>query len=451
MTLKPPKNAVKKRMSGGSDAWSVQIYNSFHSFFNNFVRDDSFKKDTIKYAILSAVVIFVSYIIFTSSQNSEAAISDTYVYAFMICIPLIIMFGIILNVGTDSNATTMFMKTLGVVLFITLFSYLYSKMSSTYLVYASYIVYGLSFLIILVGLAIVYNFFIDKLSRLEGWSGFFAELLFFLPCLLDDLVKYIMNEINITPNSVYVFIVIEILLILIYFYLPQLVGQFTNDKDNSIVLLNLPKKLNKDEFVIASSDVLKMYQSPSEYLNNQNMNLYRDNYCLSMWVLINPQNSSTAAYTKETEIFKYAFTDEAGIQHVKPMVRYYGGGDGKDIVQERDKYIFYFSKYPPTETYDSNENASYEISLPNQKWNQFVFNYNRNNVDLFINGNLERSFSMHNAMPQYNPEDQITVGSPNGLDGSICNVVYYKHSLSPQQIALNYNVYMNSNPPVIKI
>jgi hypothetical protein len=101
---------------------------------------------------------------------------------------------------------------------------------------------------LLVGLAIVYNFFIDKLSKLEGWSGFFAELLFFLPCLLDDFVKYIMNEINITPNSVYVFIVIEILLILIYFYLPQLVGQFTNDKDNSIVLLNLPKKINKEEF-----------------------------------------------------------------------------------------------------------------------------------------------------------------------------------------------------------
>ena len=445
MKIKLSKNTVKKRISGGS-------YNNYtDSLFDNFTKDDNLKTDIIKYTILSILVVFISYIVFTSIQNTEAAISDTSLYIYIISVPLIIIFGIILNIGIDSNASFMFIKTLGVVLIVALLSYLYTKMSSTNLVYTSYIIYGLTFLIILVGLAIVYNFFIDRLSRLEGWSGFFAELLFFLPCLFDDFIKYIMNEINITPNSVYVFIVLEIVLILVYFYLPQLVGQYANDNDNSIMLLNLPKKLNKDEFVIASSDVLKMYQSPSEYLNNQNTNLYRDNYCLSMWVLINPQNSSTAAYTKETEIFKYAFTDAAGIQHVKPMIRYYGGGDGKDILQERDKYIFYFSKYPPTESYDSNKNASYEISLPNQKWNQFVFNYNRNNVDLFINGNLERSFSMHNAMPQYSAEDQITVGSPNGLDGSICNVVYYKHSLSPQQIALNYNVYMNANPPVIKM
>ena len=34
------------------------------------------------------------------------------------------------------------------------------------------------------------------------------------------------------------------------------------------------------------------------------------------------------------------------------------------------------------------------------------------------------------------------------LDGGICNMVYYKHPLSPEQIALSYNTMALSNLPV---
>ena len=39
-------------------------------------------------------------------------------------------------------------------------------------------------------------------------------------------------------------------------------------------------------------------------------------------------------------------------------------------------------------------------------------------------------------MPTYNDLDNITIGDENGLDGAICNVTYYKHSLTADQIAL---------------
>ena len=42
-------------------------------------------------------------------------------------------------------------------------------------------------------------------------------------------------------------------------------------------------------------------------------------------------------------------------------------------------------------------------------------------------------------MPVYNDLDPITIGEENGLDGGICNVVYYRHPLSPEQIAMSYN------------
>ena len=78
-------------------------------------------------------------------------------------------------------------------------------------------------------------------------------------------------------------------------------------------------------------------------------------------------------------------------------------------------------------------------------------NYNRNIVDIFVNGVLERSFTMMNNMPIYNDLDTITVGDEIGIKGGICNVVYYKHPLTKEQIAISYNSKMSANPPVASI
>jgi len=75
-------------------------------------------------------------------------------------------------------------------------------------------------------------------------------------------------------------------------------------------------------------------------------------------------------------------------------------------------------------------------------------NYNRNKVELFINGHLERTFVMNDNMPIYNDLDQISVGDNDGIDGGICNVRYYKHPLSPEQIALTYNTMILSELPI---
>ena len=110
--------------------------------------------------------------------------------------------------------------------------------------------------------------------------------------------------------------------------------------------------------------------------------------------------------------------------------------------------VFYFSKYPPTNQYNTSKHTFYDVTLENQKWNQITLNYNRNKVELYINGTLERTFVMTQDMPQYNDLDQISIGEDNGLDGAICNIVYYRHPLSPEQIALSYNTTLLSNLPV---
>jgi hypothetical protein len=158
-----------------------------------------------------------------------------------------------------------------------------------------------------------------------------------------------------------------------------------------------------------------------------------------MWLFLNPQNASSASNNREVELFSYGYADKEGIQHVKPMIRYYGGGDGKDQVSERGKLIFYFAKYPPSKEYQYEKNTFYDVPISMQKWNNIVINYNRNVVDIYLNGHLERSFTMTGSMPQYSDLDNIRVSSKDGLRGGIKNLVYYQHPLSFEQIAYQYN------------
>jgi hypothetical protein len=53
-------------------------------------------------------------------------------------------------------------------------------------------------------------------------------------------------------------------------------------------------------------------------------------------------------------------------------------------------------------------------------------------------------------MPEYSVLDSITVGDDNGIEGAICNVVYYHHPLNAQDVANSYNLFMNFNPPINK-
>ena len=279
------------------------------------------------------------------------------------------------------------------------------------------------------------------MSKLKGWPGFIAQLIFYVPCVLWDLWYYILDQFKLTSYSVYSFICLEIVLIIMYLYLPDIASEITG-MSNSIQLVDNVIYLNKGKRVVASSDVLKIPPTPDQHVVS-----YLTNYSISMWVYVNPHSPNTEAYNKETEIMSYGFTDSNGVQHVKPMIRYYGGGLNDQPI-ERNKYVFYFSKYPPTNQYVSEKDTFYDVTIPNQKWNHIVMNYTNNNVDIFINGVLERSFSMVNTMPIYNDLDTITVGDENGLDGGICNVVYYRHPLSDEQIAILYNSKMSSDPPI---
>jgi hypothetical protein len=448
---------------------------------------------SLKYFALGFAFFAVSCLIVHALINQDTITTNFSRYFFIVLFVLSMIFITSLNIGEDYESTTLFFKVAGICVALAVAFYALSFVFSKIPAFAgtiSYVLYAVAGLTLL---AIASRTFLRYLSRLTGWPGFIAQLIFYIPCMLYDGAYYVMEQINMTSWTVYFLIAIEIMVILLYYYLPSLVKTAAQDPTNASVLISDLVPLNKEKKTVATSDKLR---------STGEAKTYRRNYCLSMWLYINPKSPSSLAYAKETEILSYGFTaykftfnyaDAAGkvrsvslssdqiksidadpsnlpgttnpkailtdasgnkytifksdiskpepVQNVKPMIRYYGGGGRDDIPEERDKLVFYFAKFPPSQSsFDASNNSFYDVTIPNQKWNHIAVNYNRNRADVFINGNLERTFDMANSIPEYSELDTITVGEENGIEGAMQNLVYYHHPLSQGEIVNIYNL-----------
>ena len=416
------------------------------SLLENIYRDDDIGKETrrilLKYSLTSIIFLFATSLLLSIIMNTGTADYNIQKYFFMYALPIFFVFGIVLSLQKNLESTKFFLKLLSLTAVFVAFLYYYIHhvgSIETYL-WSNYII---STVIVIFGLAILYQGLIGYMEKLQGWPGFIAQLIFFLPCIVYDLWNYFLEQIHLTPYSIYILILLEILLIVVYMLLPS-ISDKTTGRDKALVLLEDVAFLNQQK-IVASSDALKMEDIiPS----SANAHHYNRNYAISFWLYVVPHPPNHEAYTKESEILSYGYQDQKGMEHVKPMIRYYGGGGGDDQTIERNKLVFYFTKYPPTEQYDSDEHTFYDVTIPLQKWNQVALNYNRNQVEIYLNGVLERTFDLKNNMPLYDDLDTITIGQENGIQGGICNIAYFRHPLSPEQIALSYNATILSDLPL---
>jgi hypothetical protein len=291
---------------------------------------------------------------------------------------------------------------------------------------AAYSMYVLSISIVLVGMAILFNVFLNFFKSFKGIAGLLVNIIFFLPCLLTDFISYITNEYKSTPNKVLTLFGIELVLLLLYLYLPEFLTKISV-KDGVPVLekyvyLNEETVISLEDNIIKKSDHIKTFAQDNENVSRE--------YSFSMWVFLNQHSTSTSSYNKETNIFDFG--------NGKPKITYY---NNKNDPKNKDVYRIYF-------TNEMNSKNYYDLQIPNQKWNHIVFNYKSTYVDLFVNGKLLRTFTFNKKIPSYDLGDLITIGSNNGLSGSIANIRYYQKNLSKQQINNIYNILMNKNPPI---
>jgi hypothetical protein len=85
-----------------------------------------------------------------------------------------------------------------------------------------------------------------------------------------------------------------------------------------------------------------------------------------------------------------------------------------------------------------------EIHL--QKWNHILVNINTGTVDIFWNGKLYKS--VEGIVPEKSAQF-VDTGAVDGIDGIICNVMYFERPLAINKIKDLFHSFKNYNPPIV--
>lgn len=428
-----------------------------------------------KYIIAAYVLVIICiigvYNYISLASNDEKAFTKNFMYNIIVIIfPIILILGLLLYATYETQMPIVFYGLAGVAMFIFLIFYLLKSSLSDY-IFNSYLLYVIIGGIFLVGLAIGVTMFSGQLQRMTGWKGFFANLFFYIPCLIRDGVKRVVKEYNGSSTTLLLLFMFEILLIIMYFFLIPLI--YTKTYPVKTVIMEEPVMLN-----IQTQLTNKI---PTKVKTNSNCSL-------SFWVYLNPASATKFGYSEETNILNYAYTSDDNKIFPHLQLAYYNEKKDGSFTGSNEFIMYVGDK--------KNPDNKFTITLPLQKWNNFVINFitvdsstvptasatatastsvgsteatkaistKQYITDIFINGSLERSRTFDpikgDIVPKFNSSDTFTIGSDindtnsnntindNGLYGSICNVIHYKTPLNKFSIIHNYNLLTVNNPPI---
>mgnify|MGYP001255618075 CR=1 FL=1 len=265
-------------------------------------------------------------------------------------------------------------------------------------------------------LAIGYKYFkVNPIepSKIKSILELLKHLVFYLPCLVIDLVEYLKNQYKITTKTVWILLLIEISIILLRFSIPQIYKIFT---------YNYGKLIKQGPLYLNVENDLGIFQNykKNQDKNNKKNTLFNYNFALSFWIWINPQPESTSqAYNKSTTLLNYGDVIQINFNKNKIEIL---AQTSNDSVSESNKLI---------KVYETKD-------ILYQRWNNFVLNYSGGTLDIFINDILV--VSQINITPiMY--ANKVTSGSNNGINGGIKNIVYYDNVLSRNYIHSIYNYF----------
>lgn len=311
----------------------------------------------------------------------------------------------------------------------------------------------LLFCIFVMFITILFNVFLNESFRQKGKVGIFLFSLMVIPCLINDYVQYLFREFISTPMVVYVLILIEVILILLYIFIPKLMSKYIFNKSNRIIkepmFLYSKKTVAGPEIFYNSTkeyeELEKQYKvsktlSKDENKNSLNKSFIR-NYSVSLWMTLNPPSVSDSE-----EIMLFRIGEDSGSleEPDDPQL----GTPYIGIIGRKLIFVFSNNEGNLAEGY-SLDDVTLILDVEFQKWNNFVFNYNNNQVDLFVNGELMHSLDLANHLPAYNHNIVITVGSDTKkVHGAICELRVHSKVLNQTQIRQAYNILSIQNPPV---
>jgi hypothetical protein len=292
--------------------------------------------------------------------------------------------------------------------------------------------YFIQGMILIVALAVMYSLlkpYFDT-AKARGKDNktiltFFFNLLMFLPCLVLSLIDYVKNQYHITTKPVWLLLLAEVVLIVLWVLIPLGLHAFATK--NGIQLLKAPQYINIEATLGTFAELYGTGAGAGTGADtNTAIAKFNYHYALSFWFYLNPQPPNTSpAYNTFTNILTYGD---------KPAVQFNGALNTLRVLVE---------SAPP-----GAEKKAVEIyktkNVLYQKWNNMVINYDRGTMDVFLNGELVGS---RPSIAPYMTYESIQVGSNNGLAGGISNVMYYKDNLSRDTIELMYQVSRGGEAP----
>jgi hypothetical protein len=296
----------------------------------------------------------------------------------------------------------------------------------------------LNLLIVLIVLTLIYRTMNVQIpdnnvnSKKNAFFDLITNLIFYIPCLFSGAIDYISRSGVQTggpsyftrEKSSFMALFAAILLILLYIFGPFLYNKL--NLQGGELLVNKPVNTNKEHLLGTYED-----------LNGSDTFDYQ--YAISAWIYINSNAPNTSdAYNKYTSILNFGG---------KPNVLYNGKTNSLMVTMEQ-KDLQKTTSNKLTE-FDDNGNRIMYINhnVLLQKWNNIIINYSGGVLDIFLNGELVKSDI--GVVPYYTL-DNLKVGEDNGINGGICNVVYFNKALTALNIYFLYNMIKNKKLPVTK-
>ena len=359
-------------------------------------------------SILSAIVLGAN--LFTGSSSSSNSNSNSFNTANLFKRSLLILFGIIIS---------------GLLIFWIVYNI--QNLSGQ----SSIISFVLNLLLVIIVLGLIYKTINVQLpagnSTKNAFFSMIFNTLFYIPCLFNGTFDYIgkifSGQYNATTMGSFIMLFVVILLLIIYFATPYVFNSINLQGGKPLV--NQPVYTN-------SQNVLGNYQQ----LNESNKDTFDYQYAISCWIYIDaaPPNTNPS-YNKYTSLLNFAD---------KPNILYNGQLHTLQItIQQKDLDPV------ANKLIDFDENGNRILYINDnfllQKWNNIIINYTGGVLDIFLNGELVKSDI--GVVPYYTL-DNLTIGENNGINGGICNVVYFSKALTSTNMYYLYNMVKNNTPPV---
>ena len=212
------------------------------------------------------------------------------------------------------------------------------------------------------------------------------------------LLSKLVRELHTTKPIVAGVLLVEIIVVLFYYY--RFFTAFYYKHHRGHLLLNQPMDLSQENT-----------------LNLVPKFVY--NYALSGWFWINSVPSNQGYMT----IMNYGNIPNITYSPLKNKIRI--------TIKEQT---------------GSNVNVCEIPEVPLQKWNHILINNNRGIMDVFLNGKLYKSIE---GIVPYKSTEFVKTGEVHGIQGGVCNVMYFEEPLEISKIKKLYHSFKNYNPPVV--